>query len=96
MSGMRVNYHKSELVTLNMEEEEIESFASIFGCPVGSFPIKYLGVPLHSNKLRIEDLQPLIDKIIKRIAVWRGKLLCQVGRQILIKTCIASIPIYLL
>jgi hypothetical protein len=40
----------------------------IFGCLVGAFLIKYLGVPLHYNKLRREDLQTLIEKIIKRIA----------------------------
>jgi hypothetical protein len=74
----------------------VETFSRIFGCHVGNFPIKYLGIPLHYNKLRREDLQPLIDKIIKRIAGWRGKLLSQAGRMILIKTCIASIPIYLI
>jgi hypothetical protein len=68
----------------------------IFGCPVGEFPIKYLGIPLHHNKLRREDLKSLVDKIIKRIAGWRGKLLTQVGRIILINTCLASIPIYLM
>jgi hypothetical protein len=94
---MRVNYHKSEIVPINMEQrEEVETFSSIFRCPVGNFPIKYLGVPLHYHKLRRQDLQPLIDKIIKRIARWRGKLLSQAGRMILIKTCIASISIYLL
>jgi hypothetical protein len=93
MSGMRVNYHKSEIVPVIIEQrEEIESFAMIFGCHVGEFPIKYLGIPLHHNKLRREDLQP-VDKIIKRIVGWRGKLLTQARRIILIKTCLASIPI---
>jgi hypothetical protein len=67
----------------------------IFLGALGDFPIKYLGIPLHYNKLRREDIQPLIDKIVKRIAGWRGKLLTQ-GRLILIKTCLASIQIYLL
>jgi hypothetical protein len=97
LSGMRVNYQKSELIPINIEQEgEVETFSRIFGCHVGNFPIKYLGIPLHYNKLRREVLQPLIDKIIKRIAGWRGKLLSQAGRMILIKTCIASIPIYLI
>jgi hypothetical protein len=97
MSGMRINYHKSELVAINPSEmEEVQEFADIFGCPVGDFPIKYLGISLHYQKLRMEDLQPLIDKIIKMIAGWRGKLLTQAGRLILIKTCITSIPTYLL
>jgi hypothetical protein len=97
ISGMRVNYQKSELVPVNIEREEnITCFAETFGCPVGTLPIKYLGIPLHYNKLRREDLQLLIDKIIKRIAGWRGKLLTQAGRLLLIKTCLASIHIYLL
>jgi hypothetical protein len=97
MSGMRVNYHKSEVVPVNVEvEEDIKAFAGVFGCPVGALPIKYLSVPLHYSKLRREDLQPLIEKIIKRIAGWRGNLLTQAGRLVLIKTCLASIPIYLL
>jgi hypothetical protein len=76
MSGMRVNYHKSELVPLSVEnEEEIQSFVQIFGCPVGNLPIKYSGIPLHYQNLRREDLQPLVDKIVKRIAGWRGRLL---------------------
>jgi hypothetical protein len=57
MSGMRVNYHKSELVAINIDNEgEIEYFAGVFRCRVGAFPIKYLGVPLHYSKLRREDL----------------------------------------
>jgi hypothetical protein len=68
----------------------------VFGCPVGAFPIKYLGIHLHYNKLSREDLHPLIDKIIKRIARWRGKLLTKAGRIILIKKCLASIPVYIL
>jgi mannosylglycoprotein endo-beta-mannosidase len=75
VSGMKVNYNKSELVPINLEPEEIDCFREIFDCAIGSFPIKYLGVPLHHDKLKREDLQPIIDKILKRIAGWRGKLL---------------------
>jgi hypothetical protein len=97
MAGMIVDYHKSELVPINFEiMEEVQQCASMFGCPVGVFPIKYLCILLHYHKLRREDLQPLIDKIIKRIARWRGKLLTHAGRLILIKTCLTSIPVYLL
>jgi hypothetical protein len=97
MYGMRINYNKSEIVPINpLDVEESKRFADIFGCPVGDFPIKYLGIPLHYHKLRREDLQLLIDKIIKWIAGWREKLLSHAGRLILIKTCIASIPTYLM
>ena len=53
-------------------------------------------IPLHYEKLRREDIQPLIDKTMKGIAGWRGKLLSYKGRLVLIQTCLASIPVYLL
>jgi hypothetical protein len=65
-------------------------------CPVGSLPFKYIGVPLHFVKLRREDLQPRIDKLIKRIAGWWGKHLAYSSRLVLIKSCLTSIPVYLL
>jgi hypothetical protein len=34
--------------------------------------------------------------LLKRIAAWRGKLLSYAARLVLIKACLASIPIYLL
>jgi hypothetical protein len=63
---------------------------------VGVFPIKYLGVPLHYEKLKRENIQPLVDKILNRISGWKGKLLSYAARITLIQTCIASIPVYLL
>ena len=69
---------------------------SLIAYSQGKFPIKYLGIPLHYEKLSKEDIQPLIDKILKRIAGWRGKLLSYRGRLTLIQACLASIPIYLL
>lgn len=71
-------------------------FAQTLCCKLGSFPVKYLGTPLHYKKLRKEDLQPLVDKMIKKAGGWRGKLLSYKARLILVQTCLASIPIYLL
>lgn len=93
---MRINFHESEVIALNVVGDRTHDVAHILGCPVGQVPIKYLGVPLHVDKLRREDIQPLVDKIIKRIAGWRGRLLSYSGRLVLIKTCIASISVYLL
>jgi hypothetical protein len=58
MSGMRINYSKSELVPMNLEDHVVANISDIFGCPVGAFPIRCLGVSLHYQKLKREDLQP--------------------------------------
>lgn len=68
MSGMKINYDKSDLLTIGMDEDSANQFAKLFCCKRSEFPIKYLGVPLYYTKLRRQDLQPIIDKIIKRIA----------------------------
>jgi hypothetical protein len=96
LSGIRINYNNSDLTPINLEEEEKRSYASIFYCRLGSFPFKYLGVPLHYDKLRRDDIQPVIDKIIKTIAGWKGKLLSYGARLALLRACLASIPIYLM
>lgn len=74
LSGTRRYFHKCDLVPINVNEE-ITSFAQLFGCKLSRFPLKYLGVHLHYGNLRKEDLQPVIDKIVKRVAGWRGRLL---------------------
>jgi hypothetical protein len=63
-----------------------------FFCPIGCLPFKYLGVPIHFERLKREDLQPIIDKLIRKITGWRGRL----SSLVLVKTCLASVPIYLM
>jgi hypothetical protein len=96
MSGMRINYNKSDLTPINLEDDESHNYVKIFYCRVGSFPFKYFRVPLHYEKLRREDIQPIVDKIIKRVAGWKGKLSSYGARLTLLRACLASIPIYLL
>ena len=95
LSGMRINFHKSELIPMNVEPEAVHNLAHLFSCPVGTLPIKYLGVPLHYGKLSREDIQPLVDKMLKKMAGWRGRLLSYAGKLVLIKSCLASISVYL-
>jgi hypothetical protein len=63
--GMKINYSKSDMTTINLDEDESANYAKILCCKLGSFPFKYLGVPLHHEKLRGEDIQPIVDKIIR-------------------------------
>jgi hypothetical protein len=68
----------------------------VLNYPVGNLPLKYLSVPLYFDKLKREDLQPVIDKMIKRTTGWRGKLLAYSSRLVLIKACLVSIRVYLM
>lgn len=65
-----------------------------FPSKICKFPGKYLGLPLHTTKLRRIDVQPLIDKIGARLPGWKGRLMSTAGRETLVKTVLSSQPIY--
>jgi hypothetical protein len=82
---MRINIHKSEFIPMNLEEGSTHEVTHILNCSIGKFPLNYLGVPLHLDRLTREDVQPLVDKLVKGIAGWRGRLLSYSSRLVLIK-----------
>jgi hypothetical protein len=96
LSGMNINNIKSDLVAVNSGEEETNMYAGIFYCKLCSFLFRYLGVPLHHEKLKREDIQPVVDKVISRIPGWQGRLMSYGARLELLKACLASILIYLM
>jgi hypothetical protein len=46
--------------------------------------------------LGCDNIQPIADKVINKIPGWKGRLLSYKARLILLTTCLASIPIYLI
>jgi hypothetical protein len=48
---IKIIYTKSEIIHLNISEEECTLIAQSFGCKIGKFSIKYLGVSLHWKKI---------------------------------------------
>lgn len=45
-TGLKVNYNKSMMVSINISEEKFSKLAATFGCTKGSLPFTYLGLPL--------------------------------------------------
>lgn len=46
MARLKINFMKSEIMTINDEENWAAVYAKIFNCQIGTFPIKYLGVSI--------------------------------------------------
>jgi len=72
----------------------IHAIVQNFPGKISSFPGKYLGLPLHTRKLRRIEVQPLIDKIGARLPGWKGKFLSSSGKETLVETVLSSLPIY--
>jgi hypothetical protein len=47
LSGLKINFHKSEIYFFGRAKEIEEDYRELFGCETGSFPFKYLGIPIH-------------------------------------------------
>ena len=65
LSGIKMNYDKTELYPINVENPIV--FQSVFRCHLGEFPIKYLGLPLHYKTLYIADWNFLVAKVESKL-----------------------------
>jgi hypothetical protein len=79
-----------------VDENDAQFIAQSLSCKIGEFPMQYLGVPVHHSKLKRDDIQHVVDKILKRAAGWRGKLINDAAKLELVRSVLASISIYLL
>jgi hypothetical protein len=71
MSGLKINFHKSEIFCLGKANEFVNLYADIFTCPVGCLPMKYLGVPIDNKKISKSLWCPMMEKWIKGLLVGR-------------------------
>jgi len=55
LSGVKINFHKSELFCYGAANANQLEYTQIFGCNVGSFSFRYLGIPMHHRKLMNKD-----------------------------------------
>jgi hypothetical protein len=47
LSGLKINFYKSELFCFGEALDHAQLYAELFGCNQGQFPIRYLGIPIH-------------------------------------------------
>jgi hypothetical protein len=50
-TGLKVNYSKSQMIPLNLSQEQAIILSSTFGCQLGTFPFTYLGLPMGTTSL---------------------------------------------
>lgn len=90
MSGLKINFLKSEIVMINGDNMSAKQYADIFNCQIGLFPIKYLGVPVSPSRFHVIDWVPLQEKNGKKLGVWKGSSMSIAGRTTLINSSLSS------
>lgn len=74
LSGLKINFHKSELFCFGIAKENEDQYRQLFGCEAGTLPFTYLGIPIHHRKLTNKELK-IIEDSLKKLSSWKGKLM---------------------
>jgi hypothetical protein len=92
-TGLQINYSKSFLVPINTIEEKAQHLANTVGCSVAAMPFTYLGLPLGTTRSSVEDFQPFLYRIEKRM-IGLNKMLSYQGRPTLVNSILTALPTF--
>lgn len=94
MSGLAINFAKSEVLVMGYEDHEKVHIANRLNCRLGSFPITYLGLPISDSRISLKELRPVVDQVMHRVDPWQGRLVSKAGKAVLIISSLASLPMF--
>jgi hypothetical protein len=93
-SGLKVNFWKSSLMGVNVDNEFMEMASNFLNCIRGGIPFKYLGLPVGASPRKLSTWAPKVEKIRSRLNSWGNKHISFSGRLVLINSVLNSIPIF--
>lgn len=91
--GLRINFEKSTLVTINTSDDLARALASTFGCTIGTLPFTYLGLPMGTTRPSVMDLMLLVASVERRLST-AASLLDYGSKLMLVNSVIMSLTIY--
>lgn len=79
-----INWAKSDFFFINTPERRQQRISRILECKIADLPPTYLGLPMG---IAPPDAywSSLVDKFHKKLVGWKGALLSQVGKLLLLK-----------
>ena len=96
LSGLIPNLQKSSSIFMAGVSSGVQTnICNLMGMEMKVLPVKYLGVPLISSRLRYDDCVVLKERILRRVTSWHAKVLSYAGGRVqLIISVLASIQSY--
>ncbi|GAA0168567.1 hypothetical protein LIER_23254 [Lithospermum erythrorhizon] len=96
-SGQKINLSKSSVsFEKSSSVESHQKVLPVLGMREVVDQGKYLGLPLHIGWSKREVFRYITEKVDSRLKGWRGKLLSQSGKEIMIKSVTSAIPIFIM
>jgi retron-type reverse transcriptase len=67
LSGLKINFYKSELFYFGDTKERSAEYVRLFGCKEGEFPFRYLSIPMNPSRLSNRDWR-VVEEIFQKKA----------------------------
>ncbi|KAJ9536694.1 hypothetical protein OSB04_un000167 [Centaurea solstitialis] len=93
-AGLAPNLSKSDVFFGNVDGSTKEAILACLPFRMGSFPIRYLGVPLSPVFLKVSDYGGVLSRVRQRVQNWKMKALSFGGRRQLVISVLQSLQLY--
>ncbi|GKV02337.1 hypothetical protein SLEP1_g14790 [Rubroshorea leprosula] len=74
VSGLKINFNKSHLIGIHVQEGWLNKMSWVLCCKVGVFPFKYLGIPIGGSSRKKAFWRPLVELFAKKLSAWKGTI----------------------
>ncbi|GAA0161063.1 reverse transcriptase [Lithospermum erythrorhizon] len=91
VSGLSLNPAKSSIFLAGVKDDRKRSILERVGFPEGTFPVRYLGIPLAPTSVSVKDFSPFTDAIDHFIQKWGHHTLSYAGKVELIRSVIQGV-----
>lgn len=95
VSGHRINLSKSKMFcSKNVHHSRAMELSRELGVGLTGDLGKYLGVPILNSRQQKSTYFPIVQKVQKRLSLWKSKFPSIAGWSVLIKSVLAAMPSY--
>jgi hypothetical protein len=96
LSGLKINFHKSEVLCYGATRELEASYTSLFGCDSGDYPFRYLGIPMHHRQLLNSEWSKVEQRFQQKLLCWKAKYLSYEGRLVLLNLVLSRLLMFMM
>ena len=89
--GLKTSLTKSSLFATGISSMDLDAIKDITSFTQGTFPFRYLGIPIAASRLTIAQFSPLLNRMQGYISAWAGANLSFAGRTELVKYILQGI-----
>jgi len=92
--GLKVNFHKSSLISVNVPRDFMETACGFWHCREGIISFQYLGLPVRANPKKVSTWESMLEQLRNRLNSWGSKYLSLGGKITLLNSVLNAIPIF--